>query len=301
MLYNFSFQAMGTDCFLHLYTEEHERATRVAGIAITEILRIECRYSRYLPDSDLSVINHVAALGGSIELDEETVGLLEIAFASYSKSDGMFDITSGLLRKAWDFKSQRLPEQTCLNSLLPRIGLDKVVLRHATLTFAVPGMELDLGGLAKEYAADRAAEICLANGIDGGLINLGGDIRVIGPHPDGSPWRIGIQDPFDRREIAISVELLRGALATSGNYERCIEIGGHRYSHILNPKTGWSVDGLASVSVKADHCLVAGTVSTIAMLKETEGSCWLNQQNLEHLWISTDGSRGYTGSWKTAA
>jgi thiamine biosynthesis lipoprotein len=120
-------------------------------------------------------------------VDDETAKLLDYAFACYKRSGGLFDITSGLLRRIWDFKSGRLPDPSAINDLLPRIGLAKVSWERPRLAFSVAGIELDFGGIGKEYAADQATAVCVALGIRHGLVDLGGDIAVIGPHPDLGP------------------------------------------------------------------------------------------------------------------
>jgi len=275
-LHSFPFDAMGTECVLHVYARTDNDAQMAAERVIVEIDRVEAHYSRYRADSMLSRINETAAAGGCIEVDEESATLLDYAFACHRISDGLFDITSGILRRAWDFGSGRLPAAEQVAALLPRVGMDKLVWARPRLEFSVPGLELDLGGIGKEYAADRAAAICADSGIAHGLVDLGGDIRIIGPHPDGRSWTIGIRDPR-RPEVAVAdVELAGGALATSGDYERYLEIGDRRYCHILNPRTGWPAEGLRSVSIHADQCLLAGSLATIAMLKGTAGVAWLD-------------------------
>jgi thiamine biosynthesis lipoprotein len=198
------------------------------------------------------------------------------------------------LRTAWDFQSVQLPQAETIAALLDRIGWCKVCWQKPRLHFTRAGMELDFGGIGKEYAADRAASICLGLGIRHGLINLGGDIRAIGPRPDGTPWRIGIRHPREADTLLASVVLAQGGLASSGDYERCIEIKGRRYSHILNPKTGWPVQGMAAASVIAPHCLVAGSASTIAMLKESAGARWLEELGLPHVWMDAQGQTSGT-------
>ena len=146
-------------------------------------------------------------------------------------------------------------------------------------------MELDFGGVVKEYAADTCAGFCRSRGIEHGLINMGGDIHVIGPHSDGSAWRIGIRNPDDPDEIATAVHLKYGALASSGDYQRFMVIDNKRYGHILNPKTGWPVQGLRAVSVVAPQCLIAGSTSTIAMLKGSGGKKWLDEVGLPYVWF----------------
>jgi thiamine biosynthesis lipoprotein len=186
-----------------------------------------------------------------------------------------------------------LPDQSSIDAVLPFVGLDNVDLLDSKLCFRQPGMELDFGGLGKEYAADRAAEICVDLGARHGFIDLGGDIRVIGPQPDGNPWRIGIRHPRDANKIVAEIALPNGALATSGDYERFIEVDGRRYCHILDPRAGWPARGLCSVTVISDHCLVAGSLSTAAMLKGADGAAWLHGLGVRHIAIDVNGkSRG---------
>jgi len=285
---------MGTLCEIQLFAKTGEAAGRAAAAAIADISRLEARYSRYRNDSFLSEINRVAAAGGRITVDDETASLLNYAATCHQQSDGLFDITSGILRRAWHFDSGALPEQGLIDELLLKVGWDKVVWQPPVLEFPFPGIEIDFGGVVKEYAADRAAGLCAAAGIGHGMINLGGDIKVIGPRADGSPWRIGIRDPRQTDALLRTVELTHGALASSGDYERCLTIAGVRYGHILHPRTGWPVAQLASVSVIADFCVLAGSASTIAMLKAEAGPAWLESLGLPHLWVDVNGNTGGT-------
>jgi FAD:protein FMN transferase len=283
------FHAMGSDCAIHLVAERTSDLEAFARAAEAEVVRIERRYSRYRADSELTKINAAAANGTSVGIDEETEALVEYAKACFSKSDGAFDITSGILRLAWDFSRSHLPSQTSIETLLPRIGLDKVSVSGGRLHFARIGMELDFGGLGKEYAADRAAEACAQLGAQHGFVDLAGDIRIIGPQPNGLPWRIGIRHPRNPALVVAEVVMGTGALATSGDYERFIEIDHRRYCHILDPRTGWPARGLSSATVISERCLVAGTFSTIAMLKGRDGISWLRRLGVRHIAITEDG------------
>jgi len=292
--FNFSFKAMGSSCELCLYAENHRLSQKVIDAAVESIRKLEQTYSRYLKNNLMYQINQAAGAGRSIKIDAETAALLNYADACYKNSGGLFDISSGVLREAWDFKSGQLPDQSHIDKLLDRVGWDKVSWKNPLLSFSGQGMELDFGGVVKEYAADQAATVCMEHGLAHGLINLGGDIRIIGPHPNGKSWSIGIRHPRDTRRAATQIQLAKGGVSSSGDYERCITIGDRFYSHILNPKTGWPVSAMASVTVIADLCLVAGSASTIAMLQDKTGENWLKENGFKALWIDVNGNMGST-------
>lgn len=283
---------MGTPCEIQLFARSHTQAKRTANKVIADVARLEKCYSRYLNNSFLSKINHIAASGGQIEVDDETASLLNYALTCYEQSDGLFDITSGLLRQAWRFDKNQLPDESKIQRLLDKVGWHKLRWKQPILEFPIAGMELDFGGIVKEYAVDRAAGLCRAEGVYHGVVNLGGDINVIGPRADGSAWQVGIAHPRNKDAVIQTLPLSEGGLASSGDYERCIVVNGVRYGHVLNPKTGWPVKYLASVSVVADFCVVAGSASTITMLKEDKGPEWLKTMNLPHLWIDVHGQTG---------
>ncbi len=285
---------MGTRCALQLYAETDAAAGIVAALALDEVDRIEKKYSRYNPNSTISAINLAAASGETVLLDDETAALLDYAQACFQKSEGLFDITAGVLRRAWDFESERMPDPSEIDKLLPMIGMDKLVWHAPSLSFKNKGMEIDFGGIGKEYAVDRVASLLMEHGITHGLIDLGGDLFVLGPHPDGQPWQISLRDPLKPDALIGTVEIHQGALATSGDYERCIDFNGRRCCHILNPRTGWPVQGLSSVTALASHCMVAGSMTTIAMLKGQSGIQWLERLGVPHQWATNEGRQGGT-------
>lgn len=285
------FQAMGTPCELRLYSARPSTARQAAAVAEADVRRLEARYSRYRPDSDLSALNRVAAAGGQATVDEETAALLDYADTCHRQSQGLFDVSSGLLRQAWRWAEGRLPDPAAVAALLPRVGWHHVQWQRPHIRFDVPGMELDFGGIVKEYAADRAAALLAQAGVAHALVNLGGDVRVLGPLPDGSPWSIGIRHPRAAGLLG-TVQLHQGALASSGDYERCIVVDGVRHGHILNPRTGWPVRHLAAVSVVAPLCVLAGSAATLGLLLEDQGPAWLQASGLAHLWVDTEGRHG---------
>ena len=290
--YQFDFKAMGSPCAIQLYAGNAKKGEHAAQSAIDDVRRLEALYSRYREDSFLSEINRTATLGGRISVDDETAGLLDYADTCYRQSDGLFDITSGILRRVWDFKSGKLPDSRAVDRIMEKIGWHQLKWERPVLAFNTPGMEIDFGGVVKEYAVDRAAALCLEAGVQHGIVNLGGDIKVIGPHPDGSAWRVAIRHPRRCGEILEALMLDSGALASSGDYERCIVLNAMRYGHVLNPKTGWPVRHMAAVSVVSDFCVVAGSASTIGMLKEERGPDWLGELGLPHLWVDVNGRTG---------
>lgn len=266
------------------------------GAAINEVRRIEAVYSRYRADSVVSRIN--AAAGGSeaVFVDGETASLLNFAAQLHAASDGLFDITSGVLRRVWDFRAKRVPSDADLQQLLPLIGWAHVEWTGQAIRLPHAGMEVDFGGFGKEYAADRAMSVLYANGQRHGYVNLGGDIRVLGPRADGGAWRFGIQHPRQEEGTIASVELRDGALATSGDYERYFERDGQRYCHILDPHTGWPVNHWASISVTAPACVAAGALTTIAMLKGASALDFLAAQATTGLAVDTSMHKVRIGS-----
>jgi thiamine biosynthesis lipoprotein len=290
-LVRYPFRAMASEHDVQLDAADPARAERAAAAAIADVLRIEAKYSRYREDSLTTRINRAAG-GAPVAIDAETAALLAYAERCHAQSGGLFDITSGVLRRAWDFRRQppELPAEKVLAEALALIGWAEVEWSEHAIRLPRAGMEIDFGGIGKEYAADRMATILIEHGIAHGLVNLGGDVRAIGSQPNGAPWRVGIKHPREEEKTIASVELVDGAVATSGDYERFFEIGGRRYCHILDPRSGMPVRHWQSVSVVAPLCIVAGSCSTIAMLMEAAGEDFLAQQRLSYIAVAPNGS-----------
>lgn len=264
---------------------DKQHAIKVLNMAVQEVHRLNDKYSRYNSNSVISYINQSAGSDKILTLDEETSAIINYADTCFHQSDGLFDITSGVLRKAWNFKTGNIttlcPSQALLDELLDLVGWQKIY--HQGRQFALPqkNMEIDFGGIVKEYAADAVASLCQQQGITSGLVDLGGDIRIIGPYPEDDYWTIYIQDPKKSGALAKELHIKCGGIATSGVYERFVELDGKRYSHLLNPATGWPIeDCVASLTVLADQCIIAGSITTMAMLKGQECAAWL-QENIE--------------------
>lgn len=280
---------MGSPCALHLHGAA-ERVEPVARAAQQEVARLERKYTRYRDDSLTAQINRSAGDPDGVEVDAETAALLDYADAGFRTSGGLFDLTSGVLRRVWDFRSGRVPTREQVDAVRRLVGWERVRWQRPRLVLPQAGMQLDFGGVVKEYAADRAAELCRRLGVRHGLVDLGGDLCAIGPHPDGSAWVVGIRHPREPGATVATLLLSWGGIATSGDYERAMLVDGVRYGHILDPRSGWPVEGLAAASVVAPRCVIAGTAATVAMLEgETEGAAWLEGLGLPYLAVRRDG------------
>jgi len=251
---------------------------------------LEARYSRYRAESIVSVINQRAGSGIFTEVDPETQALLDLAGRLWGASGGLFDITSGPLRQAWDFRAGGGADPAQIELTLPLVGWDQIEWRGSSIHLPAPGVEIDLGGLAKEYAVDSAISLMRNLKVTSAMIELAGDVATIG-ESNNTPWRVGIQDPEGTGSLC-AVQLSNAAIATSGNYARRIDFEGQQYGHLLNPKTGWPVEGPTSVSVLDSHCLTAGAVATVACLhSEKDARAWLEHAALPWLMVSSTGKR----------
>lgn len=284
--YQFHFEAMACRCEIRVVAPDETLANNWATAATDEVRRIENKYSRYRSDSVVGTIN--AAAGRHwVECDEETMTLLGFAESLFQVSQGIFDITSGVLKQAWDFRNAQVPDPGLLQHLCARIGWHHVEREGSRVRLAHSNMEIDFGGFGKEYAADRAAAVLVALGATGGYVNLAGDIHVVGPRANGDPWAIGIQHPRLKTGVLATIPIHQGGLATSGDYERYFELDGKRYCHLLNPGTGYPVTHWQSVSVVAPNALAAGSCSTIAMLKQERALEFLDE--VGHAFLAVDG------------
>jgi thiamine biosynthesis lipoprotein len=276
------FTAMASPCELIVHAASDAAAKDLGNLVAQEAWRIERKFSRYRDDSVTAWIH--TQRNTKIRVDEETASLLDFASRCFDLSEGLFDITSGLLRHAWKFDgSDRIPQAAEVERLLPLVGFDKVQW-HSPHLLLPAGMELDFGGIGKEYAVDRAygllAEQCSAPF----LINFGGDLRANRPPPHG-PWQVGIERPDTNRTATMILELKHGALATSGDSHRYLLKNGVRYGHILDPRTGWPVSNAPrSVTVAASSCTEAGLLSTLALLRGAGAREYLEEQGVRY-WI----------------
>jgi len=276
------FSAMASPCEVLLPSMSHHAALAIGTVAAQEAWRIEKKYSRYRDDSITAWIHENR--GTPIEVDEETASLIDFAKRCFELSEGLFDITSGVLRRAWTFDgSDRIPEAAAIERLLPMVGFEKLQWQSPYLLLPA-GMELDFGGIGKEYAVDRAYRLLAARDRTPFLVNFGGDLRANRP-PSHGPWQVGVERPDTDREPTMLLDLEYGALATSGDSRRYVLKDGIRYGHILHPSTGWPVLGAPrSVTVAASSCTEAGLLATMALLQGDHAQAFLDEQGVRY-WL----------------
>ena len=277
-----SFMAMASPCDVLMEVENESLAQEILNAIANEAWRIEDKFSRYKKDNIIFQINH--SNGDVVAIDEETSRLLDFANELFEISEGLFDVTSGVLRQLWKFDgSDNVPTKKQVKKILKNIGWQKVSRQEGSV--ALPeAMEIDLGGIGKEYAVDRCVQIARQKTKQSVLVNFGGDLATTTARKNKSYWSVGRLITGSDEACGI-FQLYSGAIATSGDANRYLLKDGVRYSHILNPVTGWSVvDAPHTVSVAAPTCIEAGMMSTLAMLQGGQAEAFLKLQEVDY-WI----------------
>ncbi|RPA62891.1 FAD:protein FMN transferase [Shewanella frigidimarina] len=274
-----SFNAMASPCELLMAIDDEHTARQMLTIAYDEAKRIEHKFSRFIEGNVVWQLNH--AQGKATSVDAETAHLLQFAQQCFQLSESAFDISACPLMALWRFDgNHRVPLQTDIDAALLKVGFDRIALTDKTVCMPAD-MSVDFGGIGKEYAVDRTAQI-LANRWPNQsvLINFGGDIACPITKSDG--WQVGIENPNKLDNAAALLTIRQGALATSGTTRRYIEVDGKRYGHIINPQTGYPVEQAPlSVTVLAPNCVMAGMLATMSMLKGADAEDFLQQQGVD--------------------
>ena len=270
---------MGTFARVVVRAEDSDAAKKCIESAFTQINKVDDLMSDYKNDSEISSVNR-DGFKKAVQLSQSTYEVLQISIEFSKLTDGAFDVTVGplveLFRKAKN--KQVLPGQDEISQAKSKVGFEKLKLdeQNRTVQFAVEGMQLDLGGIAKGYAVDKAVETMRSHGAFGGMVDLGGDIRCFGaPLKGRDHWVIGLQNPETGkdsagREVLLKLKMTNGAIATSGDYQQFIPIEGKRHSHIIDRKTGISTEGLSSVTVIADNATNADALATAVSVMGVE-------------------------------
>lgn len=292
-LFRGEFQAMASPCqvLIDLPETEVSLAEQLTRQAAIEAWRIEFKFSRYRNDNWFADLHRHPNTWKP--LDNEAQRLIAFAEQAWRASNGLFDITSGVLRQVWTFDgSDRIPEAHQVEALLSRVGWQKIGVRQEQgeqMSVSIPeGMELDFGGIGKEYAVDRVLGLMLQHAKEKEcalLVNFGGDIACSGSRVNGEKWQVGIERPDSDKQAAAILTLQAGALATSGDSRRYLLKDGKRYPHVLNPITGWPVESAPrSVTVSGPTCVQSGLIATLALLHGNNARAFLEQTGLA-FWV----------------
>ncbi|MFA5239974.1 MAG: FAD:protein FMN transferase [Phycisphaerae bacterium] len=263
---------MGTFARVVAVAADSDTANGCIESAFAEIEKIDKTMSRYKSDSEVSELNR-DGYGRAVKVSKSTYDVLQRSVEFSKLSGGAFDVTVGPLEELWHLaeEANSLPTDAELQQVRSRVGYDKLVLdaNETSVRFAADGMRVDLGGIAKGYAVDKAVEAMKKGGALGGMVDIGGDIRCFGSPPAGEEmWRVGLQDPdkakegFDAGTPLLVLNLADAAVATSGNYRRFVVIKGKTHSHIIDTKTGYSSEELTSVSVICPLAIDADALAT---------------------------------------
>jgi thiamine biosynthesis lipoprotein len=242
---------------------------------IAEITRIENLISDWKPDSQVSQVNQNAGIK-PIKVDREVFELAQRALKLSEITNGGFDVSFAAMDRIWKFDGSmtEMPSAEAIKKSVEKVGYKNIILDsvQSTIFLKLKGMKIGFGALGEGYATDKCRTMMIAKGIEAGIVNGSGDMSTWGKQPNGQPWKIGITNPFKPEKLLAVVPLNQGAVTTSGSYEKFVIFDGKRYSHIINPATGYPATGLCSVTVFGPNAETANGLSTSMMvLGQTEG------------------------------
>ncbi|AWA29413.1 thiamine biosynthesis protein ApbE [Flavobacterium magnum] len=294
-----SLKLMGNNFTITVVAEDKDFASENIEAAISEISRIEQLLTTFKPDSQTNAINDNAGIQ-PVTVDAEVFNLIERSLAISKITQGAFDISYGSIDKSlWNFDRNMttLPTAETAAKMVYLIDYRNIILdaEKCTVFLKEKGMRIGFGGIGKGYAAEMAKQKLLGNGVKSGIINASGDLAAWGLQPGGKPWTIGIADPEQPASVFSYIEISEKAVATSGNYEKYITIGGRKYSHTIDPKTGLPITGIKSVTVICDNAEFADAMATpIAVMGIKAGLFLVNQIPGLHCIIIDDYNKVYT-------
>jgi thiamine biosynthesis lipoprotein len=286
---------MYTVVSITVFSDSKEKAERAIQKTFNELERIATLLNFYSKDSEISLINRKAGIS-PVKVSPETIEIIKKALYVSDNTEGAFDITIGPIVRLWDFQNKRLPDEKKLKEKIKVIGYKNILLdeNNNTIFIKKKGVQIDLGGIIKGYAADKAVELLKSSGIEAGIVAIGGDIKTFGRRPDGIPWAIGIQNPRQKTKEDEIFALMRFfseiAISTSGDYEKYFILNGVRYHHLLDPKTGYPSYESRSVTIVSNESALSDAFATgIFILGPEKGLKILERLNLEGVIISKDG------------
>lgn len=263
--YNRILKQMGSRFDFSVIASTEEKGNEYIDIAISEIKRIESVISSWDEYSETSKINHNAGIK-PVKVSKELFDLINRSIQISKITDGAFDISYASMDKIWKFDGSmtEMPSAEAINKSVEKVGYKNIILNNSDQTVFLKhkGMKIGFGAIGKGYAADKAKKLLQEQGVKAGLINASGDLNCWGKQPDGQSWKVGITNPLNKNKIYSWFDIDDQAVVTSGNYEKYIKFNEKRYSHIINPKTGYPANGIASVTVFAPKAELADALAT---------------------------------------
>lgn len=286
---------MGSRFDITVVADDSVSGNQSIQIAISEIIRIEKLISSWDSTSQTSLINKNAGIK-PVKVDKELFNLIERSIAISKLTDGAFDITYASMDKVWRYDGfmKELPSDEVIKNSVSKVGYENIILNKEEQAVYLPkkGMKIDFGANGKGYAADKAKEMLMLRGVTAGIINASGDMNTWGKQPNGNDWTVAITNPFNKSKAFGILPITNGAVVTSGNYEKFVVLNGKRYSHIIDPRTGYPSNGIISVTVFAKSAELADALATAVFVMGAEvGLDRINQlPNIECIIIDERGS-----------
>ena len=263
--YTHTIKLMGSRFNITVVAKDSLRAASYQTMAIGEILRIEKLISSWDINSQTSEINRNAGRQ-PVQVDRELFNLIKRAISISKLTDGAFDISYASMDAIWSFDGTmtKIPSDNSIKKSVSKVGYKNIELDDAnsTVFLKLPGMKIGFGAIGKGYAADKTKTLLIENGVQSGIINAAGDMNTWGKQPNGEEWNIAITNPLNKNKVFAILPLKNGAVVTSGNYEKYITLKGKRYSHIIDPRTGYPSSGIISVTVFAPKAELADALAT---------------------------------------
>lgn len=264
-IYKRTLKLMGSRFEITVVAKDSLDAERYIDAGVNEIKRIEKLISSWDPDSQASEINRNAGKH-PVKVDLELFNLIQRAIGISKLTDGAFDISYASMDRIWKFDGsmKEIPSEEEIKASVSKVGYENIILdrENSTVFLQLPGMKIGFGGIGKGYAADKAKELLIKNGVPGGIINASGDMNTWGKQPSGKDWTVAITNPMNRNTAFATLPLKEGAVVTSGDYEKFVKFDQIRYAHIINPRTGFPATGIISVSIFAPKAELADALAT---------------------------------------
>ena len=294
-IFNRTLKLMGSRFDITVVAMDSIKADQYIDRAVQEISRIEKLISSWDPASETSRINRNAGIE-PVRVDKELFDLIKRSLAISRLTDGAFDITYASMDKIWKFDGSmtEMPTVEAIRNSVSRVGFGKIVLDESNFTVFLPeaGMKIGFGAIGKGYAADKAKKMLMDYGVQAGIINASGDMNTWGKQPNDEDWKVAITNPMDKGKAFGLVPVRQGAVVTSGDYEKYVEFNGIRYTHIIDPKTGYPAHGVISSTVFAPSAELADALATSLFVMGVDvGIARINQlPNVECILIDEDGN-----------